>query len=464
MAETENKPETRDEGGPHARAHTSELIERAGWFIRIRWLAVIAVLGGTITGYELGFPVATRYLLAVAVSIALYNVLLWRDWRKLVAGKTASLVYFQVFCAAQIVLDYLALTVTIHLTGGIESPLNVFFIFHIVVASMLLPGRSAYFDALFASVLVGIVAAGEGFGIIGHHPVVLEDGANFYRNAAVAGASYFFLVVTFLISSFIANTIGKSLERKFQDLLELKTSLERANELLRAADREKTDFMNLVTHELRSPLVATRSILQTLADQYAGAVNPQQLDLLRRADVRAEQMVDMVSDLLRLAQTRSGAPQERTDFALGEEVDSVVEFFRPQAVNAGVDLTLFREGPPVIVHAARGDVRYIATNLISNAVKYTPPGGSIIVRVEANGGRAVLTVSDTGIGIPAQDLPRLFTEFFRASNAKKQHVTGTGLGLAIIKKLVEAHGGTIEVRSEFGRGSTFTVTLGSERK
>jgi signal transduction histidine kinase len=440
-------------------ALTGELIERAGWFIRLRWIAAIAVLGGTILGRQLGFPVPVGWLLLLAAVIAGYNLILRADWLQLLRTGPASIGFFRVFCIAQIVLDYLALTVTIHLTGGIESPLAVFFIFHIIVAAILLPQRSAYLDAFLASGLVGAVALTEGLALVAHHQVLFRREEAFYNDFATAGAWYLFLVLTFLVSSFIAATIGKSLERRLQDLYNLKSSLEEANARLTAADKEKSDFMNLVTHELRSPLVAIRGILQALTDQYAGKLNAQQLGLLRRTDRRAEQMVDMVNDLLRLAQVRTERVQERQTFDLAEVVGNVVELFRPQAVQGGVSLDYVRPEEPMTLDANKGDVRYVATNLVSNAVKYTPPGGSVTVTLSGDDSTATLEVKDTGIGIPEKDLPKLFTEFFRATNAKKQHAMGTGLGLAIIKKLAKAHGGDIAVESVFGKGSTFTLRL-----
>ncbi len=442
-----------------ADALTVELIDRVGWFISLRWIAALAVLAGALIGKQRGYDVPVVLLVVLAAVIAGYNVLLRLGWKKLVKAASTSARSFRIFSYAQVILDYLALAVAIHLTGGIESPLTVFFIFHIIVTAMLLPGRSAYLDAVLASVLVGVVALYEGHYHDAHYAVIFKGCASFYNAPHAAVAWYLFLVFTFLISSFIAATIGTSLERKVQDLFRLKSSLEEANEMLKAADKEKTDFMKLVTHELRSPMVAIRSILQALIDQYAGKLNPQQLGLLHRTDHRAEQMIDMVGDLLRLAKTRSGSPKEKEAFDFGEVVESVVELFRPQAVQAGVGLEFTREPDPTIIHGDRGDMLYAATNLVSNAVKYTPPGGRITVRLSQTPQHVVLEVADTGIGIPAEDMPKLFTEFFRASNAKRQHATGTGLGLVLIKRLLNVHGGDISVTSEFGKGSTFTVTV-----
>jgi len=452
--------EGRDPVPPSEEAlSTADLIRQVGWFIRLRWVAVLTMATGTLVGRELRFPVPVLHLLLLALTIAVYNIILRAGWKRLAASDLSSPAFFRTFCTAQIVLDYLALTVTIHFTGGIESPVTIFFVFHIIVAALLLPGRSAYMDAFLASILVGLVTVAEGTYRIPHFSVLFHNNEEFFSDFRVAGAWYLFLVLTFFISSFIAATIGNSLERKIEALVRLKRSLEEANRMLKIADREKTDFLNLVTHELRSPMVAIRGILQALSNQYAGKLNPEQLQLLTRADRRAQQMIEMVNDLLRLAQTRSDRPREKTPFDLREEVENVVELFRPQAVQAGIDLALEKLSSSLVIKAERNDIRYVMTNLVSNAVKYTPPGGKVRVRLARKDDRAVVEVTDTGIGIPEKELPRLFTEFFRASNAKKQHVAGTGLGLVISRKMITSHGGTIEVESEFGKGSTFTVTL-----
>ncbi len=455
MAE-QSTPKTRP---PAAEELTGELIARAVWFIRLRWVAVVMVLAGTAIGALLEYPVPVVPLLLTAAAIALYNTFLLLDWRRLAGAGRVSPAFFRIFCTAQILLDYLALTVTIHFTGGIESPATFFFVFHIIVAAMLLPGRSAYLDAVLATLLVGSVGLLEGIGVLTHLPVLFHDKAVFYNDLRIAGAWYLFLVLTFLISSFIASTIGASLERKIHALSQLKSNLEAANERLKAADREKTDFMNLVTHELRSPMVAIRSLLQTLAEEYAGQLNPEQRMLLERADKRAEQMIDMINDLLRLAKTRAGAVREPVVFDLVEETRGVVELFSPQAERAELRLRFDPQTEPVPVRGDRGDLRYVITNLVSNAIKYTPEGGTVRVEVRRENETALLAVHDTGIGIPPEDRPKLFTEFFRASNARRRRAVGTGLGLAISKRIVEAHGGSIEVQSTIGKGSSFYVRL-----
>jgi two-component system phosphate regulon sensor histidine kinase PhoR len=123
-------------------------------------------------------------------------------------------------------------------------------------------------------------------------------------------------------------------------------------------------------------------------------------------------------------------------------------------------LALEVEAPePVAVMGSPRDLSRLVRNLVDNAIRHTPAGGAIHVRVEGRDGEAVLSVTDTGVGIPTRDLPRIFERFYRVDRARSRETGGTGLGLAIVKHVVENHGGTVEVRSELGRGSTFEVRL-----
>jgi signal transduction histidine kinase len=436
-----------------------ELIERVGWFIHLRWIAVAGVAAGAVAGWTLGYPIPHGALGLMAFVIAAYNTALGMEWKKMLRASAPPPRLFQVFCLAQIVLDYLALAVIIHLTGGIESPVTVFFVFHIIVASILLPGRSVYLDALLASALVGVIALGEATRLLAHFSVLIADERCYFQSLKAAGAIYFFLVLTFFVSSFLGSTIGRSLGDKLVALFNLKTSLEAANAQLRALDKEKTDFMHLVTHELRSPLTGMRSILQTFLSMYMGPLSEEQRALLTRADARAEAMIALVNDLLRLAHARAETPPEKVGFDLGEEVHSVCEFSRPQAEEAKIVLAVVVPSEPLLIVADRDDIHFVVTNLLSNALKYTPEGGRVEVALARTDAYATIAVRDTGIGIPAGELAKIFTEFFRGSNAKKRKTAGTGLGLAILKRLVDAHGGTVEVASVEGEGSTFTVRL-----
>lgn len=230
---------------------------------------------------------------------------------------------------------------------------------------------------------------------------------------------------------------------------------------LRQLDQDKSKFVRMVTHELRAPVRGAQSISTLILDGYAGPLGDKQRDFLARLSRRLETLQLLIDDLLDLAAGRSGL-EEKPDHALvvADCLRQVVTQLEPTAMEKGQRLVLeiAPEAAAALVLASGEGLIRVFGNLIGNAVKYTPRGGDVTVSCGTEDGRLVVEVSDTGIGIPAGCLVKLFTEFFRAPNAKAMDV-GTGLGLVIVKELVNRLGGTISVTSEEGRGSTFVVRL-----
>ncbi|MFO8090565.1 MAG: GAF domain-containing sensor histidine kinase [Desulfatiglandaceae bacterium] len=241
---------------------------------------------------------------------------------------------------------------------------------------------------------------------------------------------------------------------KFFSLMADLTAL--AIENLRS-ETNKTWFLHKAAHQLRSPLNAIYSMLEVLEKGYLGPLENRQIENISRCRLRLEMLGDMVTDLLKLG-IRRGQDETRSlkKMNINETLNSIWETYRVQTEEKGIQL-IVRPGeklPPVM-----GDEKLfedLFSNLVSNAIKYTPPGGKIEVQTSLYpDGRVRLEVSDTGIGIPPRDIPRLFTEFFRAENAKETAEEGTGLGMVIVKEIVDNLRGTISVDSEVGKGTTF---------
>jgi signal transduction histidine kinase len=244
------------------------------------------------------------------------------------------------------------------------------------------------------------------------------------------------------------------------DLVTLSISNASVYENLKRLDEAKTWFLLKASHELRSPLNTIQSVARTLTQGFVGALSSQQLDMIRRIELRAETLSKSIGDLLVLARGRaelSTAELERMDFcALLREN---VSFYHTVAEEKGVLLEADCLDGDAVVYGRREGLQSIITNLLSNAIKYTPTGGRVRLRLAEAEGRLLFEVADTGIGIPESEQERLFSEFFRASNARQLPETGTGLGLTIVKSTVEQHGGSIEVKSREGEGTTVRVFL-----
>jgi signal transduction histidine kinase len=233
-----------------------------------------------------------------------------------------------------------------------------------------------------------------------------------------------------------------------------------AYEQLAALDRDKSSFIRTVTHELRSPIHVAQNLLTLLEQGYVGALTPEQADLITRARRRMEFLQTLVNDLLDLAAGKAEPPplSDRSTVVLPLLLQDVCGRFVAPAAAKGVTLDVRIQDEALAVWGEPRELDRVLNNLLSNAVRYTA-AGAIAVELDADGDWGRLVVRDTGIGIPADALPHLFEEFFRAKNARAVLERGTGLGLSIVKALVERDHGTIEVESTEGVGTTFTVRL-----
>jgi signal transduction histidine kinase len=227
----------------------------------------------------------------------------------------------------------------------------------------------------------------------------------------------------------------------------------------RTLEQLRDEFIALASHELRTPLTSVMGYLEVVLAEEAEPLTVEQRRLLGVAERNAGKLQRLVGDLLIVAQSDAG----RLALELGE-VDlaalarECAEGAGPDAEDRGVAL-LVQADPVPATRADRARLAQVIDNLLSNALKFTPPGGRVELRTALRGREVALEVSDTGMGISPAEQSRLFERFYRTSGATRQSIPGTGLGLAIAKMIVEAHGGRIGVESEEGRGSTFEVVL-----
>lgn len=229
---------------------------------------------------------------------------------------------------------------------------------------------------------------------------------------------------------------------------------------IKRMDRMKSDFISMVSHEIRSPMNSLLMQLKIILDGLAGDVTAKQQEILQRASEKILNLNNMVTELLDLSRIESGLiahekePVDLTALLADQQV-----FHSPYAKEKGISIALDCPAslPPLL--ANRQNMEEVFANLITNAIKYSPAGGSITVRTVVEGDLLKTEVSDTGFGIGPEDLEKIFIRFYRVKDANTREIHGTGLGLAIVKSIVESHHGNISVASELGRGTTFTVWL-----
>lgn len=600
-----------------------ELIESESWLIRLRWAAGAGVML-TVLGIQplLDLQVATLPLLVIGAAILVYNAIFYALDRRLVK-RSAPTTDFRRLIVWQVTSDWLAMILLIHFSGGIESPAIFFFLFHIVMASMFFPQRTAFSFTLLAIALVSAVALLEYFTVLPHRPTIGYLSATLYDNPYYVAAILTFFGSTGIILAYLTTAISERLRNRENEVVQLSHSLRRAStrlqalvdgahtitstlelqqvldrlvestaqvlgvracsirllektgkrldpvasyglsktyldkgpidletnqlaqqvlagkvvnipdvsqssllqfpdwarkegirsmlsaplngkkeplgilrayaeepgrftnddeaflvaiaaqgsiaienalayQAIEALDASKSTFIRMITHELRSPVSVARSLLRTITGGFAGDISDQQKDIISRASRRLEFLQKLIDDLLDLAAGKTEIFHDETEpVILFDLLQRVVERFRLPAEEKDLSLTLVNnlEQLDATVLATPDGLDRVFNNLVSNAVKYTPPSGKVTVTLSDTDGTLQIEVSDTGIGIPEDALEHLFEEFYRAPNAKEMNLEGTGLGLAIVKGIVHRFGGKIEVKSKVGEGTTFKVSL-----
>jgi signal transduction histidine kinase len=615
-----------DEIGSARTPVEEELVGRVAWQIQLRWLAALGVLGAAwFARTILGIQLPQGALWAVGLSILLYNALFWFYLKRLERQSVSYAAVFDRFAKVQTGLDWLAMILLVHFSGGVESPLLFYFFFHLIIASILLSPGACYFFATLAALAVGALALLEYAGLIPHVFLGLLS-ATLYHSVLYIASILFFFTTALYISVYLATSVTNNLRRKDEELLHLQQRLAsayqriqtlyevtttvsstlklgevlnliaesaakamqvkactirllgesgqmvdtvaayglseqflskgpldvqkstltlrtlsgqptiipdiaqdsglqypaevqaegirsmlcvpllirgkakgviyvyssevnhfgssdaeflsalasegasaienaRAYQAIETADRTKSEFVRMVTHELRSPLAAVQSMLSIMEQGFVGPLAPKQQDLIQRSQRRISFLLALVKDLLELAAGKIERLQaEKKELALNEVISRVTDLLQASAEEKRLAYNVEIAEEPLVIVGIEEGLERLFMNLVSNAIKYTPAGGSVAVKAWSEDGQIKAEISDTGIGIPEEAMPHLFTEFYRARNARALEMEGTGLGLAIAKDVVEQHGGRISVESAVGKGTTFLVTLPKEAK
>jgi two-component system, OmpR family, phosphate regulon sensor histidine kinase PhoR len=229
---------------------------------------------------------------------------------------------------------------------------------------------------------------------------------------------------------------------------------------LKIMDQMKSEFVAMVAHELRAPLAAIQQQVQVILQGLAGEVSAKQRELLLRARERADGLLDLIRNLLDISKMEAGRHfQQRETLDPTAAVERVLALLKPQAEAKGLTLRFIAPKDLPTIQADPQGLEEVLTNLITNAVNYTPEGGTVQVTLSPQSEYLRIQVTDNGLGIAPEDLPRIFDKFFRVKNEKTRKIVGTGLGLTIVKRIVEAHLGYLEVESQINQGTTFTVLL-----
>ncbi|MDT7603021.1 MAG: hypothetical protein QOF61_1018 [Acidobacteriota bacterium] len=252
----------------------------------------------------------------------------------------------------------------------------------------------------------------------------------------------------------------EELERLNRELNDSNRELEEANAKLRELAELKEEFLAVTTHDLRSPLTVISGVISFFSSGRLGELTPEQQNMVSMMERNTQNLIELVNDLLDSAKIESGTLKlDLAPVTLPALVGETCEAMGTMAREKGVTVDCHFPDDLPKVTADRAKLHRILVNLVSNAVKFTQKGGSVDIRGAREGKMIRVAVSDTGVGVPPQDLARLFDKYEQAGTRAPRRETGTGLGLYITRQLVELHGGKISVESMVGKGSTFSFTI-----
>jgi signal transduction histidine kinase len=441
-------------------------------FVTVRWITILGIIVATLIASKvlnIGFPTVAAY--GVSVFVALCNLLLLYQARRL-RKMPADLVIrrARVWGTVHLLLDLLAFIVLLHFTGGIENPFVFYFVLHIIGASIILHYRVVYLLATAKIVAVLLLVGLEYAGAIPHVNLVGFASPALYQQGSYITAVLIVLGSALFATAYMATTVAGELRKRQREVVNLSQRLlkKRTGELEQASveiaklEEEKSRFLRflgIAAHDLKAPLTAIQGFLWIMLGGYSGEITEKQRNMLERSTFRIKELLNLISDLLDIPRIETGQiVEEMKQTSMGKVIKDSIRDMREMAKQKKLKLEV--ELPPALprIYGSAPRLQQVITNLVSNAINYTPEG-SVTIRVAEKKNEIQVEVVDTGIGVPADDLPRLFEDFFRASNVEAK---GTGLGLSISRRVVEAHGGKIWVESpcpETGKGSKFTFSL-----
>jgi signal transduction histidine kinase len=437
--------------------------KRNRWLVNLRYFAFLFLLFFLIISkylFKLDYTDNQFYvLLILTFCILTYNLIVFYVSKSEIVKDKQNGINPIVISLIQIQLDLLILGLIVYFTGGIESPFYIFYIFHMIIGSMILPGYIIYTIAGVIVVSFYLLSFGEYSGIIMHYGVGGLYNTPIYNNFEYVIIFATAFGVMMVVSVFLANSITSALYRREQDL---KITLDKLNN----AEKIKQKYIMGVVHEIKSPIAVVQSYLDIVLGKYAGPVSENVEDKLNKARHRSDEAIQIINDVLHISRLKLQGEIEKTEVNIFEILTNIITKREIQIKSKNINLILIdkREKKKNIL----GDANLLDlafSNLIGNSIKYTKDQGKIEIVLSDTDEYIGIEICDDGIGIPEFDKKKIFSEFYRASNVKHSILEGTGTGLSVVKQIIEQHGGGISFESpsrladEKGVGTSFNVKL-----
>jgi signal transduction histidine kinase len=426
----------------------------ARWFIRIRWVAFfILIISNYVVRhlFDINIQEISIYILSVILFVLnVIHTLILRQITK--EGSVRVIPKIKQDIHFQIITDLIILTLILHYSGGIENPLILFYFLHMIIASSIFSTLVSYLYAGFAILLAALLALLECFSIIPHYPMEGFVSHELYKNTLyVFGSGLIFAFTSFVVVGLSHMIISRSIK---SEEAYVKTNIE-----LESKDKLKNEYVLRVTHDIKGHVAAILSCIEVIRTGIAGPLNKDQEEFINRAFERTELLSGFVKNLLNLTRKRLKHANEFEEIVLKNLINKVITPIQILAKDKQIDFDVYVDKSIQIITGNPFTIEELYSNILLNAVKYTAPHGHIELTVKNRLNSIITEISDSGIGIPREELSMVFDEFYRATNVPKDMKSGSGLGLSIVKQIVEDHKGRIWVSSEPGVWTKFTFVL-----
>jgi signal transduction histidine kinase len=436
------------------------LKRRNVWLIQMRYGAVV-MLASFILAFEFipQLNINTLPLVIICCSILAYNALF--HWLVHFIPEKQSNFHGLHFALIQILTDFSVLLLFVYYTGGIETPFHVFFLFHVIIGSLILPGRIVSLVILGTITISATGSLLELQGIIPHNRI---DGLlpfSLYDNAAYLVLHFLVFSVALFTSNYLANSISNELYQR-------ERALYRTYMQLQDAEKQKSKYVMSVVHDLKTPIAAAITYLNMILDGSIGKVDEPLQKPLQRSHFRLSGAIKMIGDVLELSQVKLSSEFNVETVMLKPLFNEIFQEMRVlfEAKDLTFSINTPSGSPEVCVDAEPRLLKLALANLVSNARKYTEEHGSVAVFLEEKDSVVTIEVADTGIGIPRKELGKVMNDFYRSTISKRKGIEGTGLGMSIVAHIVKEHQGAISVDSpsrialsETCPGTSFVITL-----
>ncbi|MBU0475210.1 MAG: HAMP domain-containing histidine kinase [Bacteroidetes bacterium] len=358
----------------------------------------------------------------------------------------------------QILVDLTLLTLLIIMTGGIESPLYLFYIFHLIIGSLILPGGVIYTIAIAVILAMSLISYLQFIGTAPHFCVTGIYKTEMYTNPEYVITALLSFGLMTIVSVFLTNRIAHQLylnEKKLYDALKE----------LNNSELKKQKYIMGVVHEIKSPIAATKSIISLILDGFLGEFSSKIDQKLNRAVVRLNESLEMINNILRISRLRLLDEKTSEDVDINKLIDEILDLNKESIIKKRIKLKNISSNN---FRTLKGDevlLKLAFSNLIGNAIKYTNRNGTVSINSIYEKNSVKITICDNGIGIPQNEIKKVFDNYYRASNSNKNNDEGSGVGLSLVKEIIHQHRGSISVTSpssistEKNPGASFKIIL-----